>query len=82
MSVGKKEEAREVLAHVRYGKDIEVEYAEMAAAAKTAHASSPIEFVKILAGRSSAAGTPHIGRRAWLCIWLQLMASWTGITGE
>jgi MFS family permease len=23
---------------------------------------------------------PHLGRRAWLCIWLQIMASWTGIT--
>lgn len=81
ISVGRKEEAREVLERVRHGQDIEVEYAEMAAAAKHAHASSPVEFVKILAGRASS-DVPHLGRRAWLCIWLQLMASWTGITGK
>lgn len=41
--------------------------------------SSPIEFAKILLGRANH-WAPHLGRRAWLCIWLQIMASWTGIT--
>jgi hypothetical protein len=42
--------------------------------------SSVVEFAKILAGRGSTDLHKHLGRRAWLCIWLQIMASWSGIT--
>jgi hypothetical protein len=80
ISVGRTEEAYEVLQRVRGSEDIKIEYAEMAEAAKSAHTSSPVEFVRILCGRTSTPEAPHVGRRAWLCIWLQLMASWTGIT--
>ena len=44
--------------------------------------SSPTEFLRILSGRANGTGIndQHLGRRAWLCLWLQIMASWTGIT--
>lgn len=41
--------------------------------------SSPVEFVKIILGLDKQKAA-HLGRRAWLAIWLQIMASWTGIT--
>ncbi|RAK96127.1 putative MFS sugar transporter [Aspergillus ibericus CBS 121593] len=41
--------------------------------------SSPIAFVKILCGKGGWPGS-SLGRRAWLCLFLQIMASWTGIT--
>lgn len=79
-SAGRIDDAREVLQHVRgnYGPEVEREFLEIAAVAKDSEKSSPLQFVKILAGR----GKPghHLGRRAWLCLWLQIMASWTGIT--
>lgn len=79
-SVGHLEEAKEVLEHVRgnSGPDVEREFAEICAVAKDTKPTSPIQFVKILLGRDNSA--PHLGRRAWLCLWLQIMASWTGIT--
>jgi len=40
--------------------------------------SSPVQFAKVLLGR--ATNGAHLGRRAWLCLWLQIMASWSGIT--
>jgi hypothetical protein len=41
--------------------------------------SSPVEFFKVILGLD-AQKAPHLGRRAWLAIFLQIMASWTGIT--
>lgn len=80
-SIGRTEEAKEVLEHVRGGKSAEVEreFAEICAVAQESKPSSPIEFLRILAGRNKSMA-PRLGRRAWLCIWLQIMASWTGIT--
>jgi hypothetical protein len=80
-SVGRLDDAREVLEHVRggYGPEVEQEFLEIAAFAKDSQASSPMQFAKILAGRGGKEGH-HLGRRAWLCLWLQIMASWTGIT--
>lgn len=85
-SVGRHEEALEVLEHVR-GKpsgdaDVEREYQEIVKVSKGAKKSSPIEFAKILCDLKHGHDSPHLTRRAWLCLWLQIMASWTGITGE
>ncbi|KAF7976648.1 hypothetical protein HWV62_5973 [Athelia sp. TMB] len=84
-SVGRNDEALEVLTLVRGGsltQEVEKEYAEILEASKHARKSSPIEFLRILLGRANGSGVNerHLGRRAWLCIWLQIMASWTGIT--
>ena len=80
-SVGRIDEAREVLEHVRgrYDADVKHEFREIVACARESKKSSPIQFAKILAGRGGKPGH-HLGRRAWLCLWLQIMASWTGIT--
>jgi hypothetical protein len=77
---GRLDEAKEVLEHVRGSDDYEVEkeFAEICAVAEGSEPSSPMQFAKVLFGRATSA--PHLGRRAWLCIWLQIMASWTGIT--
>lgn len=80
-SIGDFETAREVLVHVR-GADteaVENEYLEICAIAVDSTPSSPIQFAKVLVGRGDGKGV-HLGRRAWLCLWLQIMASWTGIT--
>ncbi|KAJ9479272.1 putative Sugar transporter STL1 (putative) [Pseudozyma hubeiensis] len=80
-SVGKTQEAREVLQHIRGSDDAHVrqEFDEIAAMAQHTKPSSPIEFVKIILGMDKSHGA-NLGRRAWLCIWLQIMASWSGIT--
>ncbi|KAB5571735.1 major facilitator superfamily transporter sugar [Coniochaeta sp. 2T2.1] len=80
-SVGRLDDAREVLEHVRgnYGPAVEQEFAEITAVAKDSQKSSPMQFAKILAGRGGKPGH-QLGRRAWLCLILQIMASWTGIT--
>jgi hypothetical protein len=80
-SVGRYDDAREVLTHVRgcYTPEVEKEFLEIVAVAKDSKPSSPIEFTKILVGRGGRSGQ-HLGRRAWLCLLLQIMASWTGIT--
>jgi hypothetical protein len=79
-SVGRLDEAKEVLEHIRgnTGKDVEKEFFEICAVAEGTKPSSPIQFAKVLLGR--ATNGAHLGRRAWLCLWLQIMASWTGIT--
>ena len=79
-SVGRTAEAKEVLEHVRgnSGPEVEREFFEICAVAEESKPSSPLQFAKILLGRADDA--PHLGRRAWLCLWLQIMASWTGIT--
>lgn len=82
-SVGKREETRELLTQLRKDRatdeQIEREYLEIVATAQESQPSSPIQFAKILLGRGGKKGT-NMGRRAWLCVWLQIMASWTGIT--
>jgi sugar porter (SP) family MFS transporter len=79
-SAGRLDEAKEVLEHVRghQGLDVEKEFLEICAVAKDSKPSSPIQFATVLLGR--ATNGAHLGRRAWLCLWLQIMASWTGIT--
>jgi hypothetical protein len=80
-SVGRLDEAKEVLTHVRGSSDpnLENEFAEICAASTNAKPTSPTEFLKVLFGMDKSLA-PHLGRRAWLSIWLQIMASWTGIT--
>lgn len=79
-SVGRLDEAKEVLEHIRGNKGPEVgkEFAEICAVAEDSKPSSPIQFAKVLCGRATSGS--HLGRRAWLCLWLQIMASWTGVT--
>lgn len=80
-SVGKAREAREVLVHIRGADDeaVEQEYGGIMLMASEGKRSSPVEFVKIILGLDKQKAA-HLGRRAWLAIWLQIMASWTGIT--
>ena len=81
-SVGRNEEAHEVLVHIRGGESehVETEYLEILAVAKHMKPSSPLDCAKVLLGRANTDTNRHLGRRAWLCVWLQIMASWTGIT--
>jgi MFS family permease len=81
ISSGKPAMALQVLEHVRGGKSDETdrEFAEMLAASSDVKAASPVEFAKILLGRSESLA-PHLTRRAWLCLFLQIMASYTAIT--
>ncbi|CEQ39192.1 SPOSA6832_00701 [Sporobolomyces salmonicolor] len=84
-SVGRQDEARLVLEHLRGGPSAEVEaelvgMAEEAQYNKEKKGASVVEFAKILAGRGSTDLHHHLGRRAWLCIWLQIMGSWSGTT--
>lgn len=82
-SIGRREDAREVLLQVRRGhasqEAIDREYLEIVAIAEESKPSSPVQFAKILMGKGGRPGS-NLGRRAWLCVWLQIMASWTGIT--
>lgn len=81
VSVDRVEEAREVLSHVRGGWTAyeDKEFSEILTVAKDSRQTSPFTTLKILLGLENAAG-PHLTLRAWLCVWLQIMASWTGIT--
>lgn len=80
-SVGRYDEAKEVLEHLRGGNgaEVEKEFAEICVIAKDSKPASPLQFAKVLAGQGSETA-PHLGRRAWLSLWLQIMASWSGIT--
>lgn len=80
-SVGRNKEAREVLVGLRGTDDdqTEMEYNEIISMAESSRKSSPIEFFKVILGLDGQKA-PHLGRRAWLAIFLQIMASWTGIT--
>lgn len=80
-SVGKMTQAREVLVHLRGADDarVEQEYNEITAMAEESRKTSPIEFIKVILGMDKQKA-PHLGRRAWLSIFLQIMAAWTGIT--
>lgn len=57
----------------------EKEFLEICVLAENTKPSYPIEFARVLLGRSVNI-KPHLGLRAWFCIWLQIMVSWTGIT--
>jgi hypothetical protein len=80
-SVGRNKEAREVLVHLRGTDDesTEREYREITSMAEQSTKSSPLEFLKVIFGLDKQKAA-HLGRRAWLSIFLQIMASWTGIT--
>lgn len=82
-SVGRKDEARESLTRIRGNKtaseELEHEYLEIITATQDKKQSSPIQFAKILVGKGVRPGS-SLSRRAWLCLFLQIMASWTGIT--
>ncbi|OOQ89647.1 hexose carrier protein [Penicillium brasilianum] len=82
-SAGRKEEARDLLERIRKHRaspeEIDREYLEIVTLAEESQLSSPIQFIKIMLGKGGKRH-PNLGRRAWLCIWLQIMASWTGIT--
>lgn len=82
-SVGRTDEAHELLSCIRGHKTtpekLDYEYLEIITTAKDRKQSSPIQFAKILVGRGGRPGM-SLGRRAWLCLFLQIMASWTGIT--
>lgn len=81
-SVGRYEEAKEVLVHVR-GSDDEAVQREFAEICEVSENSKPAPFfglLKVLLGQGDTTIGSHLGRRAWLCVWLQIMASWTGIT--
>ncbi|PIG79828.1 MFS sugar transporter [Aspergillus arachidicola] len=82
-SVGRYSEAREVLNRIRCHKasqsEIDLEYKNIIATVEEGKSSSPVQFAKILIGKGGKPGA-NLGRRAWLCVWLQIMASWTGIT--
>lgn len=80
-SVNRTAEAKEVLEKIRGGwsPEVEREFEEICTMAKGSQPSSGVEFIKILVGLDKGRA-PHLTRRAWLCLWLQIMASWTGIT--
>lgn len=82
-SVGRNDEALELLTLIRGHKttpgELEHEYLEIIATARDSKQSSPIQFAKILVGKEGRPGS-SLSRRAWLCLFLQIMASWTGIT--
>ncbi|KAB8202229.1 general substrate transporter [Aspergillus parasiticus] len=82
-SVGRYSEAQEVLNRIRCHKasqsEIDLEYKNIIATVEEGKSSSPVQFAKILIGKGGKPGA-NLGRRAWLCVWLQIMASWTGIT--
>ena len=80
-SAGRTKEAKEILEHIRGSSNehVEREFFEIRAASENTKPTSPIEFVRILLSLDNSLA-PHLGRRAWLCLWLQIMASWTGIT--
>lgn len=74
ISSGQQEMALEVLQHVRGGDAAKVapEFEEMLAASGQVTPASPVEFARILVGRSKNPA-PNMARRAWLCLWLQIM---------
>jgi hypothetical protein len=82
-SIGRYDDCREILTKIRCYKatqlEIDLEYKDIIATVQDGQPSSPIQFAKILIGKSGRPGA-NLGRRAWLCVWLQIMASWTGIT--
>ncbi|KAL8280957.1 hypothetical protein RQP46_006636 [Phenoliferia psychrophenolica] len=82
VSAGRHSEALEVLQHIRgeSAEAVNTEMVEMVESSKGATRTSPASVLTVLLGRSTNELHRHLGRRAWLCIWLQIMASWSGIT--
>lgn len=82
-SVGRNDEALELLTLIRGHKttpvELEHEYLEIIVTTRDSKQSSPIQFAMILVGKGGRPGS-SLSRRAWLCLFLQVMASWTGIT--
>ena len=80
-AVGQFDKAREVLIQIRGGftPAVKDKYLEICALAADSKPASPLQFAKVLVGRGEGKAA-HLGRRAWLCLWLQIMTSWTGIT--
>ncbi|PLN77272.1 putative MFS sugar transporter [Aspergillus taichungensis] len=82
-SAGRTDEAWDLLVRIRSHrvppKEMEREYSEIVTSAQDSKPSSPVQFFKILAGKGGRPGS-SLGRRAWLSLFLQIMASWTGIT--
>jgi MFS family permease len=76
VSAARFDEAQEVLEHLRGGASdlVNAEMTEMIEASKGTSPSSPTEFVKILLGRANNPSHAHLGRRAWLCVWLQIVS--------
>jgi hypothetical protein len=70
-AVGQFKKAKEVLIQFRgsFAPDVEDECLEICALEADSKPTSPLQFAKVL-----------MGRCAWLCLWLQIMASWSGIT--
>ena len=82
-SEGRNEEVRELLTRIRGSKtspkELEHEYLEIITTTQDNKQNSPLQFAKILVGMGGRPGS-SLSRRAWLCLFLQIMASWTGIT--
>ena len=83
ISSGQPDKALEVLRHVR-GKKVspellDREFREMVSVSSNTRPATPFEFAKVLVGKASSEA-PNLARRAWLCLWLQIMASYTAIT--
>jgi MFS family permease len=80
-AVGQFEKAKEVLIQIRGGftPAVEDEYLEICALTVDSKPASPLQFAKVLIGRDEGKAA-HLGKRAWLCLWLQIMASWSGVT--
>ncbi|EED14976.1 MFS sugar transporter, putative [Talaromyces stipitatus ATCC 10500] len=82
-SVDREEEARELLGRIRKHsaspEEIGREYLDIITLAEESQRSSPVLFARMALGKGGKQH-PNSGRRAWLCVWLQIMASWTGIT--
>lgn len=80
---GRNDETHDLLNRLRCHKvsqkEIDREYHEVSTSAQHSKPSSPIKFVKILIGYGGRPGS-SLCRRAWLCLFLQIMASCTGIT--
>ncbi|KAJ5861838.1 uncharacterized protein N7529_009148 [Penicillium soppii] len=81
-SVGRQKEARELLGRLRQHRntpqEIDQEFFEIVTLTEERQRST-LQFAKILLGKGGGMH-PNLGRRAWLCVWLQIMASWTGTT--
>lgn len=80
---GRNNEAHGLLNRLRGQKvsqeEIYSKYHEVSASAQRSKPSSPIQLVKILIGCGGRPGS-SLCRRAWLCLFPQIMASWTDIT--
>lgn len=84
-SVGRNDEAWEVLMHVRAPQgrkevaELHAEFAEIVDSTRSLrHSSNPLDMLRLFAG--ALPNEKRLTRRAWLAFFLQIMAEWTGIT--